>query len=145
MKELLALVLVIGALCASCAAHVEEANVPAPETVSWQEADYDSILRDPLAYTGYRVRVYGKVLQVSPDSEDSSRKVMRLGTGGYGTSDNVFWISFCAKDVDREISRDDMVTVFGECLGARTYASVTGYLFTVPVVRADRIIPGKAE
>ena len=84
--------------------------------------------------------IYGKVLQ---KSEGWGSIVLRVGTGGYGYYDKVFWVEYNTSSVSAKVIEDDYITVYGSCTGAHTYETVMGASVTIPSIEAEKIIIGR--
>lgn len=112
------------------------------DKVSYPQANYADILRNPYAYKGDTFSIYGKVLQV-----DSSwgQTVARVGTGGYGYYDNVFYVTMPGSSMDVKVIEDDMITIYGECTGTKTYTTIFGASITIPSMTAEKVILGRGN
>lgn len=110
------------------------------DSTSYPKATYDKILRDPYEYKGDKMSIYGKVLQ---KSEGWGSVVLRVGTGGYGYYDKVFWVEYSTSSVSAKVIEDDYITVYGTCDGAHTYETVMGASVTIPAIDAEKIIIGR--
>ena len=110
------------------------------DSTSYPKATYDKILRDPYEYKGDNVSIYGKVLQ---KSEGWGSVVLRVGTGGYGYYDKVFWVEYSTSTVSAKVIEDDYITVYGTCDGAHTYETIMGASITIPAIDAEKIIIGR--
>lgn len=110
------------------------------DTTSYPKANYKDVLRNPGSYSGDNISVYGKVLQ---KTEGWGTVILRVGTGGYGYYDNVFWIEYNAGDIASNVIEDDYVTVYGKCTGTHTYETVMGASVTIPSIDAEQIIIGR--
>ena len=110
------------------------------DSTSYPKADYEKVLRDPYEYKGDNMSIYGKVLQ---KSEGWGSIVLRVGTGGYGYYDKVFWVEYNTSSVSAKVIEDDYITVYGSCTGAHTYETVMGASVTIPSIEAEKIIIGR--
>ena len=110
------------------------------DSTSYPKVAYDTVLRDPSTYKGENCSIYGKVLQ---KSEGWSSTVLRVGTGGYGYYDKVFWVEYTSSAVTTNVIEDDYITVYGTCSGTHTYTTVMGASVTIPAIDADKIIIGR--
>lgn len=114
------------------------------DSTSYPAANYSDIMRNPTLHDGNDYSVYGKVLQIMEGSSWGSKYyVARIGTGGYGYYDNVFYVTIYPSALDINIIEDDMVTVYGECTGTYTYTAVRGNSITIPAITADKVIIGR--
>ena len=110
------------------------------DSTSYPKASYEKVLRDPYEYRGDKLSIYGKVLQ---KSEGWGSVVLRVGTGGYGYYDKVFWVEYSTSDVSAKVIEDDYITVYGTCDGSHTYETVMGASVTIPAIDAEKIIIGR--
>ena len=110
------------------------------DSTSYPKATYDKILRDPHEYDGDSVSIYGKVLQ---KTEGWGSVILRVGTGGYGYYDKVFWVEYSTSSVSAKVIEDDYITVYGTCDGTHTYETVMGASVTIPAIDAEKIIIGR--
>ena len=96
-------------------------------------------MRNPNSYKGHSVSIYGKVLQVGTSWGTTWA---RIGTGGYGYYDNVFYVTIPYSAMDENIIEDDMITVYGECTGTETYTTIFGASVTIPSITAEKVMLG---
>ena len=108
--------------------------------VSSEYKNADELLRNPGDFKGENLSVYGKVLQ---KSESWGTTVLRVGTGGYGYYDKVFWVEYSSSSIGVSVIEDDYVTVYGECTGTYTYETIMGASVTIPSIDAEKIIIGR--
>lgn len=93
---------------------------------------YKSVARNPEKYEGKKIKISGKVLQVSEG--DYGINTLRVATsGGY---DNVYLVSYDSSDLSQNIIEDDQVTIWGECTGTTSYTTVMGASLTIPSMDA---------
>lgn len=119
---------------------VTVAHSAAYDTVSYPKANYTDILRNPSYYKGDQVSIYGKVLQ---KQSSWGTTVLRVGTGGYGYYDSVFYITYDSSKIDLNVIEDDYITIYGKCTGTKTYTTVMGASITIPSIEAERIMLGR--
>lgn len=110
------------------------------DSTSYPKANYENVLRNPGDFKGENLSVYGKVLQ---KSESWGTTVLRVGTGGYGYYDKVFWVEYSSSSIGVSVIEDDYVTVYGECTGTYTYETIMGASVTIPSIDAEKIIIGR--
>ena len=110
------------------------------DSTSYPKASYENVLRNPSDYRGDTVSIYGKVLQ---KSEGWGSVVLRVGTGGYGYYDKVFWVEYSTSSVKTSVIEDDYITVYGKCTGTHTYETVMGASVTIPAIDAEKIVIGR--
>lgn len=115
-----------------------------------KEIPYETLLRNPTAYKGYLLRIYGQIKQMIPINEKSvdlliSTKVLVGGNKLRDTvySDDIMYVRYKGQNVNK-ILEDDIVTVYGEYNGRITYQTYLGSK-TVPDISAIYIeIPGES-
>ena len=110
------------------------------DTVSYPTADYTEILRYPSSNNGKQCSIYGKVLQ---KQTSGGTTVLRVGTGGYGYYDKVFYITYSNSKISVNVIEDDYITIYGKCTGAKTYTTVLGGSVTIPSIEAEKIMMGR--
>lgn len=95
---------------------------------------YDTLFKGIEQYQGKVVHITGQVLQAQ---SDNSRYILRVATiptvfGIY--TDGVYWINY---DGSQGRVRDtDLVDVYGEVVGLRSYETVLGSSMTIPEIRS---------
>lgn len=95
---------------------------------------YDSLFKGIEQYQGKVVHITGQVLQAQ---SDGSRYILRVATiptvfGMY--SDGVYWVNY---DGSQGRVRDtDLVDLYGEVIGLRSYETVLGSFMTIPELRS---------
>ena len=111
------------------------------DKVSYPNASYEDILRNPSIWKGDTVSIYGKVLQ---KMESWGTTTLRVGTGGYGYYDKVFYVTYSGSGVaSANVIEDDYVTIYGTCTGTETYTTVLGGKVTIPSLTAEKIVIGR--
>ncbi len=99
---------------------------------SCKAVGYKSVARNPEKYSGKKIKISGKVLQVSEGSYGINS--LRVATsGGY---DNVYLVSYDSSELSQNIIEDDKVTIWGECTGTTSYTTVLGASITIPSMDA---------
>lgn len=94
---------------------------------------YRNIQRKPKKYKGKKIKVSGKVIQVSEGWFDSVTLRIEDSNG------DIWLISHTYGDKEDKILEDDKVTVYGECNGTETYKAILGNSVTIPSVDAEYI------
>lgn len=107
------------------------------DKTSYPTGDYTAILRNPSDYKNSNISIYGRVLQVSNGLFSS---YLRVGTGGYGYYDNVFYVKIPWDYDGPNIIEDDYLTIYGVCTGTESYTSILGASITIPSMEAEKII-----
>jgi len=99
------------------------------------EYSYTQIARDPDSYKGVKMSFKGKVLQ---DQEAGSGvRVLRLAVNS--SYDNIILVTYESTITQYKILEDDIITIYGECLGEQTYTTVMGASVTIPWIHAEII------
>lgn len=103
---------------------------------SCKEVRYEEVARDPDSYKGKKVKITGKVLQVSEGYRNSITLRVASAKDGYG---DVWYVTYVRGDNEARILEDDIVVIYGECNGITTYKSVLGAKITIPAAKAKLI------
>ncbi len=99
------------------------------------EYSYTQIARDPSSFEGVKMSFKGKVLQ--DQDVGQGIRVMRLAADS--SYDNVILVTYESDIIPVKILEDDIVTIYGECLGEQTYTTVMGAAVTIPWIQAEII------
>ena len=112
------------------------------DSSSYPTLDYTAAMRNPDSYSGKPCCVYGKVLQIMKQTHwfRDDDYVARIGTGGWGYYDNVYYVTIPVSAMDVNIIEDDMVTIYGICTGTETYSALLGNSITIPAVTAEKVV-----
>lgn len=100
---------------------------------------YSDIARNPNDYIGQKTVYTGKVIQVQ---ENGRNVVLRFNVtqGDYGLWDDTIYVNYYTKsDNESRILEDDIVTVYGEFIGIKTYVAVLGNSVSIPHIKAEYI------
>lgn len=87
--------------------------------------DYTDVARNPGNYKGTKIKIAGKVMQVSEGFFDTV--TMRIDCGG-----NIWYVTYTRPEGESRILEGDYITAYGECDGVETYTSVVGSSVTIP-------------
>ncbi len=100
------------------------------------EIEYKELTRSAEKYEGNKVKFEGQIQQVAYDSENGeSEYLISVTKDDLGLwSDNIY--VYYANKSDSKFIEDDVVTIYGEASGEKTYTSVLGQSITVPAVTA---------
>ncbi len=103
--------------------------------------DYETISRYPNDYIGQKAVFLGKVVQVQ---ESGNRMVIRLNVtaGEYGMWKDTIYIDYTKSSDDPRILEDDIISVFGELNGIKTYTSTMDVSISIPHIKAKYIYLG---
>jgi hypothetical protein len=97
---------------------------------------YAELEKNPDKYSGEYVKYRGQIVQIM---EDDGYTVIRLSV----TQDSFGWSSddivFITYESETKYVRDDVVTVYGNLNGSKTYESEAGYEITIPSMEAEYI------
>lgn len=99
------------------------------------EYTYTQVARDPDSYAGDKMKFRGKVLQEG-DAGSGMRYIRLAVNSDY---DAVLFVTYTKDIVDMKILDDDIITIYGSCIGDYTYETVMGASITLPWVNADII------
>lgn len=107
-----------------------------PENYSWPA--YADVARTPDSYKGQLMAFTGKVIQVV---EGTSEVNLRVATdGSYG---DVILVGYDPAIMGgTRVLEDDIVTVYGTCIGLYTYESTLGASISIPGLYADSVVIG---
>lgn len=103
-----------------------------------KNVSYEDIARNPDNYVGNLVKFYGKVVQVQ---ESGKRLVIRLNVtrGSYGLWEDTVYIDYTKTEGESRILEEDMITVYGELNGIKTYTAVFGNSISIPHLKAKYV------
>lgn len=88
----------------------------------------------PEDYTGKNLKISGKVIQVI-----EGNNVQQYRIAQNKDYDCIYLVTYARKEGEPRILDDDMVTVYGTCVGPITYESTLGASITIPAVVAFAI------
>lgn len=89
---------------------------------------YSDVERNPDNYKGQKVKITGKVIQVSEGWFDSV--TMRVSCSG-----DIWYVTYIRADGESRILEDDTITCYGECDGVTSYTTVLGSQVTIPSLK----------
>ncbi|MCR5667357.1 MAG: hypothetical protein K6G01_11095 [Eubacterium sp.] len=112
---------------------------------SCESVEYNAIARDPDSYIGKNIKFYGQVIQVMESGDDVTLRIATKEEEYLGYYDDIVLVAYTYADGDSKILEDDMITVWGECLGTTTYESVLGGDITIPSMAAKYVKIESAE
>lgn len=90
---------------------------------------YNDVERNPDNYKGKKIKISGKVIQVSEGLFDSVTLRLEESDG------NVWYVTYQREDGESRILEKDNITCYGECDGVETYTSVLGGQITIPSMK----------
>lgn len=91
---------------------------------------YSDVERNPDNYDGKKIKISGKVVQVSEGWFDTV--TMRIDCGG-----NMWYVTYSREEGESRILEDDKITCYGECNGVTSYKTVIGSQVTIPSMRME--------
>lgn len=100
---------------------------------------YVDIARNPGNYTGQKAYFRGKVIQVQ---ESGKKVVLRIDVtqGEYGIWEDTVYVDYHRKsDDESRILEEDIVAVYGEIKGIKTYTAVLGNEISIPHLAAEYV------
>ncbi len=107
---------------------------------SCAEVSYNDVERNPNKYDGTKIKITGKVVQVSEGVLfDSNTYLVSVTCDEYGFWDDNVYISYEPPENESRVLEDDIVTFYGECTGVTTYVSVLGAKITIPSLSAKYV------
>ena len=137
--------------CSSCGYVIktEEFSLTAAEIKKQYKSkcskySYNEISRNPDKYNGKYAVFTGEVIQVQQEVIGSLIfYVLRVNvtkTGTYSTyyTDTIY-VTYTASENDARILEDDIVTMYGELMGEKTYTTIFGSSVTIPEFSAEYI------
>lgn len=96
---------------------------------------YTDIARTPEEYEGIPMTFSGKVVQVINGDDEIQ---LRVATdGSYG---DVILVGYSSDLLNWRVLEDDMITIYGTCLGLYTYQSTLKGAISIPAIYADGIV-----
>lgn len=90
--------------------------------------DYTDVARNPDNHKGEKIKITGKVIQVSEGWLNSV--TLRIDCNG-----DIWYVTYTRDDDEARILEDDQITAYGECNGIETYTSVLGSQITIPSMK----------
>lgn len=102
---------------------------------------YNDIARNPDDYTGQKAMFKGQVVQVQ-EGFWGNDVVLRINVSQneYGFWDDTIYVDYQKKkDNESRILEEDIVTVYGEIKGIKTYTAILGNQITIPHIKAKYI------
>lgn len=100
-----------------------------------QSIDYDQLHKNADNYSGTKVKFTGQIMQIQ-ESYGGGMMLLSVTDEGYGFwTDNV-WVDY---DESIQSAEDDVITVYGEITGSKSYETQIGGETYVPQMRAKYI------
>lgn len=104
-----------------------------------EEYEYKEIARNPNEYIGKAAKFTGKVVQVQ---ESGKSVVLRVNVtkDKYNSWDDTIYVEYFRKDSNESrILEDDIIKIYGNLSGLKTYTTVLGSQLSVPQITAKYI------
>ena len=95
---------------------------------------YNEIARNPGKYKGEKAKLTGEVAWLVQDSYNGKiyyTMGVDITKGRYIYTDTVY-VTFTAEESDERILEDDIIVIYGEMNGEKTYEAVSGASITIP-------------
>ncbi len=101
---------------------------------------YKDIARNPNSYIGKRIKLSGQVIQVQEKFFNKIALIVNVTKGEYGFWEDAIYVNYKhTDDNESKISERDIITIYGECNGQKSYISQLGLQVTIPYVEAKYI------
>lgn len=120
---------------------VEEKKESKEEYISkCEKYTYKEIARNPNNYKGKRAKFTGEVIQVQEGILNNVTLRINVTKDEYGLWQDTIWIDYKYADSNEsKILENDIVTIYGEIQGQKSYTSILGAQITIPQVQASYI------
>lgn len=112
---------------------------------SCKEYTYKEIARNPNNYKGKKAKFNGKVIQVMESGNNIvlrvnvTKEANEFADGGYLYTDTIYVEYTYKNDNESRILNDDIIDLYGELNGTKTYSSTLGGNITIPYLLAEYI------
>lgn len=101
---------------------------------------YEDIARNPNDYIGQKAVFKGKVVQVQETYGENIVLRINVTKGQYDWWDDTIYVDYKRKDDNESrVLEDDIVTVYGEIKGIKTYTAVLLNQISIPHIKAEYI------
>lgn len=98
------------------------------------QVGYKDMVRNADEYVGKKVKLVGQVVQVCFDAENGESEYrVDVTRDSYGFYSDTVYLYFDRGD-GKKIIEDDIITIYGELSGEKTYETVMGAEVTIPAV-----------
>ncbi|MDO4814729.1 MAG: toxin regulator [Gemella sp.] len=95
---------------------------------------FENLARTPKEYIGKKVKLSGRVLQVSKGTTEHQ---LRVAIGG--NYDTIVMVGYTDLAVEKNVLDNDYITFYGKSVGEITYEATSGASITIPGDLADKI------
>ncbi|MCI8361977.1 MAG: hypothetical protein HFJ41_02345 [Clostridia bacterium] len=101
---------------------------------------YKELARNPNNYTGKKVKFTGQVIQIQEDFLNSIMLRVNVTKDKYDFWDDTIYVEYTySSSNESKILEDDIITLYGDFEGEKTYTTVLGSSVTIPSVSAKYI------
>lgn len=101
---------------------------------------YKELARNPNKYKGKNLKFKGKVIQVQEGFFNQVNLRVNVTKDEYGFWNDTIWVDYKYEDENEsKLLENDIITLYGEFQGQKTYTSVLGAAITIPSVKAQYI------
>lgn len=103
-----------------------------------EHISYDHIAREPDKYSGKKVQFVGEIIQAQ---EVGSSIILRVNVTetDFGLFEDTIWVNYTYQENQKRLLEEDIVYIWGEIQGLKTYESVLGASITIPEINARSI------
>lgn len=111
-------------------------EAPSPQRMKAGRAiDYDLLARSPSTYVGQLVFFRGKVVQATQGGQSYMLRV-NVTRGTYNIWTDTIYVEYLANSSDARILEGDLIQLWGEFVGIKSYTAVLGNTIQIPQVLA---------
>lgn len=104
-----------------------------------QTYTFKEIARTPDKYKGKKAKITGEVVQVQRTISGYELRV-DITKNEYGYYSDTIYVTYTPKSSDEpRILDDDIITIYGELAGEKTYQSVSDTIVTIPFLKGEYI------
>ncbi len=101
---------------------------------------YKEIARNPNNYKGKRAKFTGEVIQVQEGYNNNVVLRVNITKGKYGMWEDTIWVDYkYTNSNESKILEDDIINIYGEIQGQKSYTSILGSQVTLPQINAKYI------
>lgn len=111
---------------------IDEASFKA----SCQNIAYEELARNGDNYIGTPITFRGQIIQVMEGDGFTAYRI-NVTQDSYGFWDDTMYVEYTVKEGESRFLEDDIVTVYGTCMGLYTYETVMGANVTIPSAIAE--------
>jgi hypothetical protein len=105
-----------------------------------QTIAYESLAREPSKYTGTTVTFTGKVIQVQESGRSVTLRV-DVTKGPFGSWSDTIYVEYRrTSDTEPRILEGDIIRLYGDFKGLKSYKAIMGQTITIP-----RVVAGVVE